>query len=45
MTDVVLDKVLTASRPWVPAGADIAPPKPDMVWIAGGTPALRLNDR
>jgi hypothetical protein len=44
MTDVVLNKIPTSSQPWASAGADIAPPKPDLVWIAGGTPALRLND-
>jgi formylglycine-generating enzyme len=37
MTDVVLNKIPASSPPLTPAGTDVAPPKPDMVWIAGGT--------
>ena len=37
MTDVALNKNPTPFLPLMLAGTDIAPPKPDMVWIAGNT--------
>ncbi len=35
MSDVVLNKIPPPVLPSTPAGTDVAPSKPDMVWIAG----------
>src|SRR5262245_35696690 len=37
MTDVVSHKCPTAVLPLIEAGTGIAPPRPEMVWVAGGT--------
>jgi formylglycine-generating enzyme required for sulfatase activity len=37
MTDAAFNKTPTPFPPLMPAGTSIAPPKPDMVWIAANT--------
>jgi formylglycine-generating enzyme len=37
MTNVALSNITGPSPPFMLAGIDIAPPRPDMVWIPGGT--------
>jgi len=37
MTNVALSNITGPSPPFMLAGIDVAPPRPDMVWIPGGT--------